>query len=282
MPLQLQIGQDFPDLSLPDHTGQTVTLSQLIAPDEFSRKIGFSTGRPLIIVFYRGFFCPRDRVQLSQLVGFYREIELNQARLVAISADAPLVAAAYRAGLGAQFLFLSDQERLAITQLGIVDKTDGEYQNVAIPYTFCLTPNLRIHTIYNGWWLAGRPTLEELRQDLRAIRAKQEDYEHAAWDTPTVKAVRVPAAYWAGQTDAKTWRTVGQGRGRVRWFARGQGVIASETGEELFVHFTGIPGQGDRTLAPGTMVVFEIAEGKYGRHAVEVRAMEGNKGEENV
>ena len=282
MPSQLQAGQCFPDLSLPDHTGQTVTLSELTAPDEFSRKIGFSTGRPLIVVFYRGFFCPRDRVQLSQLVDFYREIELNQASLVAISVDAPLVAAAYRAGLGAQFPFLSDQDRRAITQLNIVDNTDGEYPNVAIPHTFCLTPDLKIYTIYNGWWLAGRPRLEELRQDLRALRAQQEDYEHAVWETSAVKAVRIPAAYWAGQTDAQAWRTVGHGQGRVSWFARGQGMIESETGEELFVHFTGIPGQGDRTLMPGALVVFEIAEGVYGRHAVEVRVIEKDKRGEDV
>ena len=129
MSTHLQRGQRFPDLALPDHRGQIVRLSQFTAPDEFSRRLGFTEGRPLIVVFYRGFFCPRDRQQLSQLTDFYSEVVLSYASLVAISVDSPRVAAAYRAGLGATFPFLSDQDRTAIAQLGIVDNTDGEYPN---------------------------------------------------------------------------------------------------------------------------------------------------------
>jgi hypothetical protein len=38
-----------------------------------------------------------------------------------------------------------------------------------VPYTFSLLPDLTIHRIYNGWWFVGRPTNEELRQDLRVM-----------------------------------------------------------------------------------------------------------------
>jgi cold shock CspA family protein/peroxiredoxin len=271
MSAHLQKGQRFPDLALPDHHGQIVRLSQLTAADEFSRRLGFTEGRPLIVVFYRGFFCPRDRLQLSQLTAFYSELVLSCASLVAISVDPSMVAAVYRAGLGATFPFLSDQHRSAITQLGIVDNTDGEYPNVAIPHTFCLTPDLTIYKIYNGWWFAGRPTLEELRQDLRVLMEGRADYPHAAWDTPAVKSVRIPAAYWTGQAKATGWTLVGKGRGCVRWFTHGYGFIESEQGEEIFVHFTGIPGQGERKLSPGATVEFDIVEGPWGRHAMRVR-----------
>ena len=273
MSISLQAGVRFPDLCLPDHTGRPLSLSQLTAPDEFDRRLGFAHGRPLIVVVYRGFFCPRDRLQLSQLVSFYPEVELNQTGLVALSTDPPPVAAAYRAGLGARFPFLSDHERRAIRRLGIVDNTDGEYPEVAIPHTVCLAPDLTIHSVYTGWWLAGRPSVEELRGDIRALKTRLADYGHAAWDNPEVRAARIPAAYWAGHT-AKPWRTVGHGRGRVAWFARGRGMIRSEQGEELFVHFSAIPGQGDRSLEPGARVGFEIAEGPHGRYAVEVWALE--------
>lgn len=270
MSTHLQRGQPFPDLALPDHRGQIVRLSQLTAADQFSRRLGFTKGRPLIIVFYRGFFCPRDRLQLSQLTAFYPEVVLSYASLVAISVDPPIVAAAYRAGLGATFPFLSDQDRLAITQLGIVDNTDGEYPNVAIPHTFCLAPDLTIYKIYNGWWFVGRPTQDELRQDLRTLMEGRADYPHAAWDTPAVKSVRIPAAYWTGETEA-AWNVVGRGKGRVRWFTHGYGFIESEQGEEIFVHFTGIPGHGERFLPPEAAVEFDIVEGPQGRHAVHVR-----------
>ena len=271
MSTRLQPGQRFPDLALPDHQSQILRLSQLTAPDEFSQRLGFTEGRPLIVVFYRGFFCPRDRQQLSQLTTFYPEITLSYVSLVAISVDPPMVAAAYRAGLGATFPFLSDQDRTAIHQLGIVDNTEGEYPNVAIPHTFCLAPDLMIYKIYNGWWFVGRPTLEDLRQDLRALMETRSDYPHTAWDTPAVTSVRIPAAYWTGQAEAVGWDSVGKARGRVQWFSRGYGFIESEQGEEIFVHFTGIPGQGDRSLPPGATVEFDIIEGPQGRHAVNVR-----------
>jgi len=273
MSTHLQRGQRFPDLALPNHHGQIIKLSQLTAADEFSRRLGFTEGCPLLVVFYRGFFCPRDRMQLSQLTTFYPELALSHASLVAISVDPPVVAAAYRAGLGATFPFLSDQDRIAIRQLDIVDNTDGEYPNVAIPHTFCLAPDLTIDKIYNGWWLVGRPTLEELRQDLRALMEGRADYPHAAWDTLVVKSVRIPAVYWTGEAESG-WNVVGRGKGRVRRFAHGYGFIESEQGEEIFVHFTGIPGQGERALLPGARVAFDIIEGPQGRHAVQVRLIE--------
>jgi hypothetical protein len=41
-----------------------------------------------------------------------------------------------------------------------------------IPHVIALEPGLIIYKIYNGYWFLGRPTLEELRQDLRAVTQK--------------------------------------------------------------------------------------------------------------
>jgi hypothetical protein len=38
-----------------------------------------------------------------------------------------------------------------------------------IPHTLVLEPGLRIYKIYSGYWFFGRPTLDELRLDLRAV-----------------------------------------------------------------------------------------------------------------
>ena len=52
-----------------------------------------------------------------------------------------------------------------------------------IPYTFVLDAAQKIYKIYNGWWYVGRPTVEELRQDLRALLSRRDDYEYdRAWD----------------------------------------------------------------------------------------------------
>ena len=104
-----------------------------------------------------------------------------------MSTDPVEVTAAFRTGLGATYTFLSDHERRAITLLDIVEVTAPGFRHghVAVPYTFSLLPDLTIHRIYNGWWFVGRPTLEELRQDLRTIMQKcRSDYEY----TPPKKA----------------------------------------------------------------------------------------------
>jgi hypothetical protein len=41
-----------------------------------------------------------------------------------------------------------------------------------IPHTFVLEPGLRIYKIYNGYWFWGRPSPEDLRQDLREVMRK--------------------------------------------------------------------------------------------------------------
>lgn len=61
--------------------------------------------------------------------------------------------AAFRAGLGANWPFLSDEKRLVIRSLGILDETEGEYADVSRPFAFVLRPNLTVHKIYDGWFL---------------------------------------------------------------------------------------------------------------------------------
>ena len=109
------------------------------------------------------------------------ELTVNYCHLAVASTDPPEVTAAFRAGLGATFTFLSDHDRRAITELDIVEITAPGFKHghVAVPYTFSLLPDLTIHRIYNGWWYVGRPTVEELRQDLRAMMQRcRTDYTY--------------------------------------------------------------------------------------------------------
>lgn len=78
-----------------------------------------------------------------------------------------------RDGLGATFPFLSDHEKKVITELDIVDTTDPYHGPICIPYTFLLDRDRTIYKIYNGWWYVGRPTVEELRMDLRALMSRR-------------------------------------------------------------------------------------------------------------
>ena len=61
--------------------------------------------------------------------------------------------------------------------------------------------------------------------------------------------------------------------GTVKWFnaTKGYGFITNdETGDEIFVHFSGINGDGYKSLEDGQKVTFETAEGNRGTQAVNV------------
>jgi CspA family cold shock protein len=60
--------------------------------------------------------------------------------------------------------------------------------------------------------------------------------------------------------------------GKVKWFnnEKGYGFIEVEGGDDVFVHFTAIQGEGFKTLEEGQEVSFEIVEGSRGPQAANV------------
>src|SRR5438034_1623526 len=244
MTTNLHVNDQFPDIALPDHQNVLRRLSHFTKPSLLDQHLGFLDGYPLILIFFRGFFCPRDQQQMRQLVEFQHELAVNYGKLVAVSADQPLIQAAFRAGLGAQWTFLSDEQRAVIKQIKILDETEGEYAYRAQPYTFVLRPDLRIHAIYNGWYFVGRPTNEELRHNLRAIMESRSDYRYEAYDTPGVRQIRIPQQEWANGTPPLGANGLLFAQGVVRWFDlnAGIGMIARDgSGEDVFFPFTTLP-----------------------------------------
>jgi len=157
----------FPDLELPDHTGRVRRLSEVTGGD------------PLALVFSRGWWCPKEQHYLRDLVRLQDEFEVAYSRLVVVSVDPPEVQAAFRAGLGARFLFLSDDSRAWLDRLGLRETTDTVHHPYR-PAAFTLFPDLTIHAAYNGYWYWGRPTLEVIRRGMREIsRSIRLDWELA-------------------------------------------------------------------------------------------------------
>ena len=61
-------------------------------------------------------------------------------------------------------------------------------------------------------------------------------------------------------------------KGKVKWFneRRGFGFIEREDGDDLFVHYSAIQGDGFKTLEEGQEVEFDIVEGPKGLQAANV------------
>jgi len=161
-------GAAFPDYELTGHDHRRHRLSKV------------QDGDPMILILSRGHYCPKDFQQHRQLVELYPEIAVAYTKIVTISTDNILQANEMRESLGAEWLFLSDQGRKVQHDLDIVEYTDPHH-NPMIPHTFVLAPELRIHSMYNGYWYWGRPSPEELRRDLReVIRESRPDWDLSA------------------------------------------------------------------------------------------------------
>ncbi len=65
-------------------------------------------------------------------------------------------------------------------------------------------------------------------------------------------------------------------KGTVKWFnnAKGYGFITRENGEDLFVHFKSIVGEGYKSLKQGETVQFDVEQGTKGLQAVNVTRLE--------
>src|SRR5205085_2686715 len=158
-------GNPFPDFRLPEHTGKELSLSEI------------ASAQPLVLCLVRGWWCPKEQVRARTLVTMQAEIQREYGKIAAVTVDPPAVNGAFRAGIGAHFPWLSDEDRRVAEDLDLVELTDAKHRPF-LPFTFVLDSRLRIHRVWCGFWYWGNPTPEELRQALREIaRREQPTYD---------------------------------------------------------------------------------------------------------
>jgi len=104
----LAVGDAMPDFTLPDHTGNDVSLSSLLARG------------PVVVSFYRGGWCPYCSLELRALQTRLEEITAAGATLVAISPQTPDDSLSTAEKLELRFPVLSDVGNVVADKLGLV------------------------------------------------------------------------------------------------------------------------------------------------------------------
>lgn len=121
------IGDRFPDFTLPDTEGEMISLKALL-----------KKGR-LIIVFFRGSWCPYCNLQLIALQKEIKLLEDRQVTLIAISPQLPKYSADMKESRQLAFGLLADQDNVLATRIGLAFKVQdyviGHYESLNIDLT---------------------------------------------------------------------------------------------------------------------------------------------------
>lgn len=147
----LKVGDTIPDFTLPNATGQPVSIKELL------------TKGPVAIAFYRGGWCPYCNLELQALQNALASIEETGATLVAISPETPDNSLTTQEKNELAFPVLSDVENQVARQFGLVFKlpasllpiyhsfgidvaahNGNDHFELPIPATYVVQPNGKI------------------------------------------------------------------------------------------------------------------------------------------
>jgi peroxiredoxin len=157
MSRNLEPGMTIPDFELRDEAGDMHRLSELQGDDV------------LVLHLSRGEHCPRERMHHRELLRFHEWCSVAFTQLVSILPNSLHDVFRMKISTGASWTFLADEELDVQRHFDINEFTDTHHDHAAIPHTLILSPGLVIEKVYVGYWFWGRPTNEQLWQDIREL-----------------------------------------------------------------------------------------------------------------
>lgn len=117
----------------------------------------------VVVVFYRGGWCPHCQKQMAELQSHYRDFNDAKAVVVGVSNEDGPAATAFRDKLGLGFELYSDTELTMITAWGVEDFGSG----IARPATFVVEPGGAISYRKVGESPSDHPSMDELLAALK-------------------------------------------------------------------------------------------------------------------
>jgi peroxiredoxin len=155
----LKQGDTFPDYELPDETGAMHTLSELQGDN------------CLVLMLGRGEHCPRERQHQKLMVPFHEICPVAFTELVTILPNDLHDTFKMKIATGAHWTYLADVDRQVQTDLDILEYTDPHHP-ATVPHTIVLAPGLVIDKVYVGYWFWGRPSPNQLWEDLQDLHRR--------------------------------------------------------------------------------------------------------------
>lgn len=161
-----------PDNAAPRTKTKQVDKAQQVAPDgimvqtQDGKPIDLATlwrAQRVVVVFYRGHWCPHCKHQLGELEKRRVEVGNLGATVVAVSSDSPADAAALRQQLGLGFQLYADPQLAMITRWGVDDYQNG----ISLPATFVVEVGGAISYRRVGAAPSDHPSMDELLAALK-------------------------------------------------------------------------------------------------------------------
>lgn len=110
----IPVGEKVPDGTVKDSSGKAVTLSSLYAKG------------PILLVFYRGGWCPFCNFEIRSLTVAYPEFDKRGVTPVAVSVDQPDETARTNAAYSIPFPVLSDSDLALLKPFHVINHVEGE------------------------------------------------------------------------------------------------------------------------------------------------------------
>jgi peroxiredoxin len=155
---EVGVGERVPYFELPDQQGYPWSLSGEL-------EVG-----PVVLVFYRGDWCPYCNGQLAGYARRFAEFERRGAQVAGVSVDPPDNNARLVGKLRLPFPLLSDPRGELLRRLGLWDRDEG----VAKPSVLVLDRSGEVRYLYSGSDFADRPGDEEVFAALEGLDASVE------------------------------------------------------------------------------------------------------------
>jgi peroxiredoxin len=151
--------QELLELKLPDARGQHVRIRELMGE------------KGLLVVFYRGSFCPYCAGQLASINEYTQRLKEYRINVVAVSADAVSESKALTKQLKLSFPLLSDANKKIIRQFGVLENKKGPSYppGISKPAVFLLDRNGGLHYSYISQDQIDRPSTKELLEEARKL-----------------------------------------------------------------------------------------------------------------